>query len=290
MAEEFSWRQVVELERVFEEIRRELKVKAEANPQVQRSLDAIASRSAPPSGLTAEQKGVGTFEVSWNPANVPDLRYYELVVGEGLTFENPRTIRTGETFHTFQGDARITYFARVRTIAQSGAVSAFTEPVNTETGIVGFQDLVEGAAARLFTDRQVVFSPAAMDHNSPSTVYGAAQTDDTTADSIIIPFVILRTYLMVDNVVPTFPEVAIMEVELLRNGMPVGDSSYQEMRTNADGVVTVAGFTLPDEPGEGSHTYAIRITLDRVVDATIDIIPEILSITLLELTQGVSDL
>lgn len=297
MTDEFAKAELFDLESRLEQVRRDLAGKAEANRTAEATADESAAQAAPPTGLSVGRRGVGTFEVSWNASSVRDLRYYELVVEETQALQNPRTIRTPETFRTLQGDADLPYFVKVRSVSQGGAVSAFTPRVNTSTAKADFQALEPGAAVRLYTDRQVAFTPSVLvvggttgpagTLDTEEATYGACSTEGTTEGSVIVPFIIMRSHILT----PAGGEI-IIQVDSMRDGTALGDPFFFRALTVLDASKTIAGFSAPDEPGAGDHTYSVRVRVSIFLspvneDVALVVTPDLLSIQLVEFTQGI---
>jgi hypothetical protein len=125
------------LQRMFSEIWAAISRMALANPL---ALAPARSGGIPPrpTGIT-KTEGPGTFTIAWGPVSIADLLYYEVQVSTDPAFvETVFTDQAGANArYTYQdGTAGTTYYARVRTVNQSGNASEWSATINSQTGQV----------------------------------------------------------------------------------------------------------------------------------------------------------
>lgn len=231
----------------FRAMEQEIAGKVPSNPY------ATASRSAgnvamPAPANLARSANVNTINLTWSPVASDALLYYEVEISGSDAFDSligggAYQVPPQQPFFTFQeGDPGQTYYARVRAFGRGLAPSAYSETVNTETGLATSSNLAIATATNPFESTIEMFSPRGVATNGhggrPSVArYRFPETQETIG-GILVPFVVFEfTYASRATPVGSGDRGAQLNTRFFVNGIRQDDTPF-EFPSNIGGVTT----------------------------------------------------
>ena len=259
----------------------------QANPYVDQQYQVNAA--LPPSSLRAVSS-VGVTRVEWEASLSRDIRYYIIEFSPDSGFTNQvftyTTQALGYTFHV--GESGIVYYARVRTLLASGALSVWSATLNTVTGFATTEDMAPYAASAFFLLRDEtprLLSTVYAGYGGPATVtttYGPL--DVTLFGGLAFPSCLVRGEIITDGLLST--SAPYVSIEFLRNGVRVGDAYNAPVYSpGALYQFSATGFTPPDDAGSGDHEYTVKITVNNEDVVYADCTINLLELQLMELKR-----
>lgn len=242
------------------------------------------SRVAPPrvTGLSLDNAVVGGLAAKWNAVPNPDIVRYRVEVSTSQSFSSDTTtvlkISPSDEPNVVFGEAvaNTTHYVRVRaeTSRENGAWSS---TLNTTTGIASTADIDAAATTQLATfTKSSGFTE--LDTDGETETYGPL-TIEVDAQGIVVPFIIFQfdyDSKWNDDGIGNPPVENNVVVEFLRRleggADTVIESAQIDFKSTVPSVstqtarMTAPAFASPDEPGEGTFEYRIRVTVN--IDTT----------------------
>lgn len=235
------------------------------------------------SGLRTTASPVGTWTVVWNAVTDADILRYDIQVDDNLSFASPVTSRTAETKFTYQDAVQDeTYYVRVRAVNRSAVAGSWSSTIDALSGKGFAADLEIGAASQIVENITTSFSPSSITTSGTTVTYG-----NLVMETIGRP-VLLYTVATNDIAFGYTSGSNRLTLDILRDGSPIGPSIYLDF--TSFGAVGVGRYSsgLPapiDQPDAGTHTYQMRIRLDKGAANTLTVTPVNLYLTGLELKR-----
>jgi hypothetical protein len=253
-------------QRRLSELEARLSRTAQANIDVQAS-GMTRSGGTPPtlSGLVVSTSP-GQIIVSWNPATIPDVRYYELSIAVAGDTTGNSYVRLSSPRYTFAGLDGVTYTFQVRVVNQAGNAGGWSNTGSSAPGLVTTSGLDTIAATAIYRYEQVSGFQTLDPRNigflaTETTTHGPVSITIDDANSIVSPRVFLNAaiHTAFDPSVTDSNMTIGLATYLLRNGVVIDESIMDIQSTFDSNALELPSFASYDQPGVGTHVYEFRI-------------------------------
>lgn len=249
-----------ELETRLRRIEEELAQRQLANLDVttgaiKRSTSTVTSVT----GIRVDNEVVGGLGITWNPADIADLRRYEINIAATADFgSNVQEYRTTAPRFLSSGlSANQTYYVRVRAVNSRGEAGPWSGILNTSTKQATFTNLAAGAASNITVFSQVGgFNPEVLLAGEEGEYLNEDLSMPTTAEVLIFGFAKTGFDTIAGN-----DTGAIVELLVDGDSKQIYDNTTTagSIGVLSTGTLSIPGLAFPLLLGAGVHRFSFRV-------------------------------